>query len=155
MKFFWWICTGALVFCCDRLTKLMVLNHLHGAQVINILPGFDLRLAFNHGVAFSLFFETGLHSPWLLIIASMALSLVLIWMLLRTPVDASMQQLALIFILAGAMGNIADRIYYGAVIDFLDVYYQHYHWPAFNLADAFICIGAILLFSTSRSTSEH
>jgi len=145
---------GSGVFLLDRCSKWMVMTYLQGVKMMPIVPGFDLRFAMNHGVAFSLFFETGLHSPWLLIFASLGLSMILLVMLWRTPADQTQQQLALVFILAGALGNIADRLYYGGVIDFLDVYYQQYHWPAFNIADSFICIGAFMLVLNSRGQSE-
>jgi signal peptidase II len=153
MRFLRLVGIALLICLADRITKLAVLHYFQSTEILSLLPGLNFRLAFNHGVAFSLFFETGRQFPWILVLSSLGLCGVLIAMLWRTPEHQFSQQLALTFILAGALGNISDRLYYGAVIDFIDVYFRQYHWPAFNLADAFICLGAFILMFQSRDCS--
>lgn len=129
----------------DQLSKLLVIHHLGHGEVLTIFPGFKLHLALNHGVAFSLFYQTGVKSPWILIVLSILLTMVLASMLWRTPNHLKAQQIALSLIMAGAVSNMLDRMSLGAVIDFVDWYVGQYHWPVFNLADSFICVGAVWL----------
>jgi signal peptidase II len=70
---------------------------------------------------------------------------VVLWMLLRLPPEQKVEQLALSLIFGGALGNVVDRVRLGEVVDFVDVYFRNYHWPAFNVADSAITIGVILL----------
>ncbi len=124
----------------DQTTKLWAVNSLPLHEFVPVFPFFNLFLTFNKGVSFSLF--SG-YSVLFLIALSLALcAAILYWLHKETdgPTKA-----ALVLILGGAVGNVIDRVRLGAVIDFLDVYYQTYHWPAFNIADSAICIGAGLI----------
>ena len=143
------------VFLLDRLSKYLTLKYLGFGLVLHLIPGLNLQFALNHGVAFSLFYQTGTQSPWFLVTMTGLMSLVILYMLYRTPKTQVFQQVALSFILAGALSNIVDRVYYGAVIDFIDVYVSQYHWPIFNLADSFICIGAFLLLWKSNKDEKR
>jgi len=109
------------------------------------MPMVNFTLAFNTGAAFSFLSGTGDWHRWLFTGFSATMSLVLMVWIIRLPNAARMQAAGLSLILAGAVGNLIDRILLGHVIDFIDVYYSHYHWPAFNLADSAICVGAFLL----------
>jgi signal peptidase II len=129
----------------DRVSKYLVMQYLGQGKVIQVFPGFKLHMALNHGVAFSLFYQTGAKAPWILVILTAILSGAIVFMLWRTPRHAKGQQVALALILSGAISNMLDRASIGAVIDFIDWYVGTYHWPIFNLADSFICIGAFWL----------
>ena len=129
----------------DQLSKFAALNTLGSGLVAHVLPGLNFSLAFNRGVAFSFFYDTGAQSPWFLIAMTSVLSVIILVMLLNTPPDKKYQQITLAMILGGALSNIFDRIYYKAVIDFIDVYLGTHHWPVFNLADSAICLGAFFL----------
>ncbi len=127
----------------DRLTKVLVEARFLLYESKTIIPGvFDLTHTRNTGVAFGLFANSD--SPWvpyvLTLTATTALIAILVYSL-RQPVDNWKLQLGLMLVLGGAAGNLYDRINYGYVIDFLDVFYGTYHWPTFNVADSAITIG--------------
>ncbi len=127
----------------DRLTKVLVEARFLLYESKTIIPGvFDLTHTRNTGVAFGLFANSD--SPWvpyiLTLTAATALIAILVYSL-RHPVDNWKLQLGLMLVLGGAAGNLYDRINYGYVIDFLDVFYGTYHWPTFNIADSSITIG--------------
>ena len=127
----------------DQLTKFIVDRTMplhHSIPVIDNL--FSLTYIRNTGAAFGIF--AGSHAafrlPFLIIVSLVAIGFIFI-MLKRLRDTETGLITALAFILGGAIGNLIDRIIYGEVIDFLDVYWSGYHWPAFNLADSFITIG--------------
>ena len=135
---------AVVVFLGDQVTKAMVERSIPEHSVIPILPRvFNLTHIKNAGAAFGLFSESP--APWktaVLIVASAALLLTvvaIVWRNRRLQWEAGV---GLALILGGALSNLADRIRVGRVVDFLDVYYQSYHWPAFNLADSAIVVGA-------------
>jgi len=142
----------ALIFCAivaaDRLTKVMVPSFMDLNQSISIIPNlFNLTYVRNTGGAF------GILSTWnspmrrgFFIIASIA-AICLLWYLYRQSAAGSspLLRISLAFIGGGAVGNLYDRAASGQVVDFLDFYLGSWHWPAFNVADSAICIGAIIL----------
>jgi signal peptidase II len=132
-----------LVILFDQATKYWALGHLTDEYPRKILSILDLRLALNHGVAFSLFYSKGLATPWLLIALTSILSMVVFYLFIHSK--EKFHDLAYVMILGGAFANIIDRLRFGAVIDFIDVHFAQYHWPVFNIADSFICLGAFLL----------
>jgi len=109
------------------------------------LPFFNIILVWNNGVSFSMFSNNTLIGRFLLI----ALSVTTYVALYLKKEKNKLNRFALIIIIAGAIGNILDRLRYGAVIDFLDFYIGEYHWPAFNLADIYICTGVGLIILNS------
>ncbi len=104
---------------------------------------FNLILTWNNGVSFSMFANNTIWGRWLLVLISMAVT-IYVSTLLKTEKN-KINSWAFILIIAGAIGNIFDRIRYGAVIDFLDFHLGQHHWPAFNLADIFISCGMALI----------
>ena len=108
------------------------------ARVTNF---FNLVFTWNPGTAFSLFRAVGDSAPLIMIIATGAIIALLLYYLLRRA--KSYEVAPLIFIVGGALGNLIDRIRFGAVIDFLDFHIGGYHWPSFNVADMFITIGVL------------
>ena len=130
----------------DQLTKFMVDQWMplhHSIPVVDNL--FSLTYIRNTGAAFGILSGSAAHFrlPFLLIFSLLAIGFV-VTMLRRLPDDETGLITALAFILGGAIGNLIDRLAYGEVIDFLDVYWSNFHWPAFNLADSFITIGVLM-----------
>jgi signal peptidase II len=134
-------------FILDRLTKVLVEKGLPLHESKPIIPGFlDLTHTRNTGVAFGFFANS--NSVWvpyvLTLTSALALVLILVYSL-RHSVKNWKLQLGLMLVLGGAAGNLYDRISYGYVIDFIDVFYRTYHWPTFNVADSAISVGISLL----------
>ena len=135
---------AVLVFGLDQLTKWAALFVLDlPEQSITVTPFFNLVMVWNRGVSFGMLNSAGALAPWLL--AGLALAVViglLVW-LRRT--EHWLIAIGLGLVIGGALGNVVDRLRYGAVVDFLDFHAAGYHWPAFNVADAAICIGAAVI----------
>jgi signal peptidase II len=108
-----------------------------------ILPFFNLVMIWNKGVSFGLFNEHSDYGPMLLTGVSLVITLVFLIVLFRSAV--SLHSLGYALIIGGALGNVIDRLRFGAVIDFIDIHAGGYHWPAFNIADSCICVGVVLL----------
>ena len=131
-------------FMLDQMTKRWALEALELHTPLPVTSFFNFFLTYNKGVSFSLFYNTTSYGPFLL--AGMGLLIcffVLYWMIKETDTKT---KIGLSLVLGGAIGNIVDRIRFGYVVDFLDFYFNTYHWPAFNLADSFICLGAYFIF---------
>ena len=141
----------------DQVTKAIVDRTMSLHESIPIIDGFfNLTYIRNTGAAFGIF--SGSHEvfrlPFLIGVSVLAIGFILV-MLKRLRDDATGLTIALAFILGGAIGNLIDRVVYGEVIDFLDVYWADYHWPAFNVADSFITIGVtITLFYLIRAKDD-
>lgn len=136
--------TAFLAMLLDQVSKFLVFSFLAGGYpVVELTPFFNLVAAWNTGVSFSMFDNLGGAGVYVL----SAFSLIVVGFLLYWLKDekSMLMQLSLGMIIGGALGNVLDRIRMGAVFDFLDVHVMGYHWPAFNLADSFICIGAVLV----------
>ncbi len=132
----------------DQLSKYYILHEVLGSwAVINISPVFNLVRAWNTGVSFSMFNNYGSLGAWLL--SGMALLIVSFLLFWLKSEKNRLAQAALGLIIGGALGNVIDRIRLGAVFDFLDFHIGESHWPAFNAADSFICIGAGILILQS------
>lgn len=146
---------SALVIVLDQLTKSFMVHWLELHQTVEVVPFFNFTLAHNYGAAFSFLASAGGWQRWFFVLLAVTISIVLTIWLKRLPAHAKLEATSLALILGGALGNVIDRLIYGYVIDFLDVYYGSYHWPAFNIADSAICIGAVLLILDSfRNKTE-
>lgn len=140
-----WLWISALIIVADQVTKQWVLSEMALYESIAILPFFNLTHVHNYGAAFSILSEAGGWQRWFFILLATGISgLLLRWMYL-TNSSQPLLALAYALVLGGAIGNVADRVIYGYVIDFLDFYYQQWHWPTFNLADSAIFVGAACL----------
>jgi signal peptidase II len=134
-----------LIVALDQLSKLVVDHTLRYGQRIELLPFFDLTLVYNRGAAFSFLAQGTGWQRWFLISIALVAIVFIIW-LMRTQTQQSKRlMLALTLVLAGAIGNLIDRLAYGHVVDFLLLYWHPWYYPAFNVADAAISVGAILL----------
>ncbi len=131
----------------DQLTKWWVVQAIALHEVIPVIPGlFNLVHVYNKGAAFGLLSTWPPFGVWLFFIVVNCLILgVLGYLYWRTSPDYPLFLWAYSLIIAGALGNLSDRLRLGAVVDFLDFYLGRHHWPAFNVADSLICIGAGLL----------
>lgn len=127
----------------DRITKILAERGLAMGDPVTVIPGFfQLTLVHNTGVAFGLLNNTEVAGmPWILIGVSAALVALFVWIAFRYGPLSTLSALGISAIVAGAIGNIADRVIYGYVVDFLDFHVGTAHWPTFNIADAMICTG--------------
>ncbi|MCH8550501.1 MAG: signal peptidase II [Natronospirillum sp.] len=141
-----WLLITLAVLVLDQWTKHLVAAHIVFGERITVIPGFfDLIYTVNPGAAFSLLADAGGWQRWFFTVVAVVVSLVLLIWLLRLPRNARWMPVTLTLILGGAIGNVVDRILYGHVADFLLFYWQGYHFPAFNVADIAISIGAVML----------
>lgn len=140
-----WVWITVLVIAIDQLTKVLADNQLQYRLPVEIIPMFNLTLMYNEGAAFSFLADAGGWQRWFFLVLTSAVSIFLYIWLRKLKTNQVLQYTSLALILGGAIGNLIDRAVYGHVIDFLDVYYQQHHWPAFNIADSSIFIGAVLL----------
>ena len=141
-----WLWISVLVLGIDRWAKLWVLDNIAPYSVINVLPFFDLTLAFNKGAAFSFLHSTSAWSNILLGgLAVVVSSMIIVW-LYRISARERLLAIGLCFILGGALGNLCDRILYAHVVDFFSFYWGEWHFAIFNIADAAICLGSFILF---------
>ncbi|MCE1171431.1 signal peptidase II [Azovibrio restrictus] len=142
---FWgWLGLAAGLVLVDQLSKLAVLARFQLGESLEITSFFNLVLVYNPGAAFSFLAAAGGWQKWFFVALALGISAWIIHMLLAHP-EQKRQNLALTLILGGALGNVIDRVAYGAVVDFLDFHLAGWHWPAFNVADSGITVGAVLL----------
>jgi len=160
-----WLSAGVIVV--DQLTKLLASSLLEIHQPVELLPIFNFTLMHNTGAAFSFLNDAGGWQRWFFALVAIIVSFV-IFMWIRRLTHERLQAASLALILGGALGNLIDRLFYGHVIDFIDVFYRaeqclpmffrwdrqgqmECHWPAFNIADSAITVGvALILFDTIR-----
>ena len=140
-----WLLLSAVVIALDLWTKSLVTAHFEYREVLAVVPGFNLVLAHNTGAAFSFLAQAGGWQRWFFAGIALVVSVVLVLWLLRLAAGKHGLAMGIALLLGGAIGNLHDRILLGYVVDFIDVYYGAYHWPAFNLADSAIVAGAGLL----------
>ena len=151
---FKWLWITALFLIIDQITKQLVVNSFDLYESMNVLPFFDLRYVQNPGAAFSFPADQDGWQRWFFtIIAAVASVVFLVW-LAKTPKNNPLLSVALAFMLSGAMGNLIDRALFGYVIDFLDFHVAGKHWPAFNVADSAIFIGAALMILDSFKNGD-
>lgn len=151
-----WLWLTALIIVLDQASKWLMSAWLDLYQSVVVLPFFNLTLAHNSGAAFSFLANAGGWQRWFFIVLALTVSLVLLIWLSRLKANARMEAAALSLIMGGALGNVIDRFIHGYVVDFLDFHAAGYHWPAFNVADMAIFIGAALLIIDSvLKPSEH
>lgn len=152
LKYLW---LSLLIIIADQISKTVMVNWLDLYERVTVLPFFNLTLAHNTGAAFSFLAGAGGWQRWFFVALAVVISLVLVIWLKRLAQTARLEAISLALIIGGAIGNVIDRLIYGYVIDFLDVYVGSYHWPAFNIADSAICVGAVLLIIDSfRKSAE-
>ena len=138
-----WI--SLIVFVLDQATKLAAVKYLTRHAEVNLAPFLNLTLVYNTGAAFGFLNDAAGWQNIFFIIVALVAGVVILFMLRRLNPHDTVMAVGLTLILGGAAGNLADRLIHGYVIDFIDIFYGSWHWPAFNVADSAITVGAVLL----------
>jgi len=166
-----WLWISIVVIGLDLMTKQWAMGSLIPYQGVPLLPYFDLTLMFNPGAAFSFLSDQGGWQRWFFIIISSLVTIALFVWLSKLDGGERLVTTALTLIIGGAVGNLIDRVHYGYVIDFIDLYYiaesclpffggvvregiNQCHWPAFNIADSAISVGVALMLFDAFSQSN-
>jgi signal peptidase II len=146
-----WLWLSALVVALDQGTKWMAEAALDPYLPVPLVPSLNLTLMYNEGAAFSFLAGAGGWQRWFFAGLATLVTIVLgIW-LHRLRATDRVTAIGIALVMGGAVGNLIDRMLTGRVVDFIDVYYAGWHWPAFNLADSAITLGvALLLIATLR-----
>jgi signal peptidase II len=140
-----WLWLSVAVIVLDRLSKGFVASHMGLGESVDVLPFFSWTLAHNYGAAFSFLNDAGGWQRWLFAAIAVAVSGGLVAWLWRLPATARFLACAVALVLGGALGNLYDRMTLGYVVDFIHVHYGSWHFPAFNIADSGITVGAAML----------
>jgi len=144
-----WLWLSALVIVIDQVTKRVVDTTMQLYQSIELIPYFQLTYLRNQGAAFSFLSSAGGWQRWFFIGLAVIASVFICFWLKKLNRNQRWEAIAWSLVLGGALGNLIDRILYGYVIDFLDVYVGDWHWPAFNVADSAITVGVVMLLIDS------
>lgn len=140
-----WLLLSVLVIVIDQVSKLWITWDMQLFDSVPLLPHLNITLLYNEGAAFSFLADAGGWQRWFFIVLGIGVSVYIIFWLRGMPkTQGRMLPLSLSLIMGGALGNVIDRVIYGHVIDFIDFYYGNWHWPAFNVADSAITVGAVL-----------
>ncbi len=161
-----WLWLSALAIVLDQITKKVAEAQLLLHQPLAIMPGFNLTLFYNKGAAFSFLNDAGGWQRWFFIVLSTLISIGLFIWLKKISANPgtdpdnpqkhnTLLQAAISLILGGAIGNLIDRVLYGQVTDFIQVYYSNHYFPAFNIADSAITLGAGLLILDTLLESKR
>lgn len=143
-----WLALSIVVVILDQLTKSAITSNFQYGETKVILSWFNLVLAHNTGAAFSFLANAGGWQRWFFIVLTVVVTAVLLWML-RGAKQNRLLSIALALVIGGAIGNLIDRAMYGYVVDFVQWHAAGYYWPAFNVADSAICLGAAALIVDS------
>ncbi len=144
-----WLWLSLIIIGLDQLTKQIAEAQLNPHQLVDILPFFSWYLTYNTGAAFSFLAGAGGWQRWLFTLISVIVSVIIVQWIRKLPPEDTLTALSLSLILGGAIGNLIDRVLFGHVIDYIQVWLGSYPFPAFNVADAAISVGAVLLILTS------
>lgn len=145
-----WLWLSLAVVGLDQASKFWAEAALLGEPPVEVLPHFNLILVYNTGAAFSFLSDAGGWQRWLFVALAVGVTGVLSVWLARLDRTDRLGAVSLALIIGGAVGNLVDRIAYGKVVDFIDVYWDaSLHWPAFNIADSAISVGVVLLLVES------
>jgi signal peptidase II len=139
-----WFLVSCGIVIADQITKAVVLARFAPGERLEVTGFLNLVLAFNKGAAFSFLAGAGGWQTPLLVTFALVAAVVVSVLLVRSP-GRGLFSAGLALILGGAVGNVIDRVRYGHVVDFLDLHAAGWHWPAFNVADSAITVGAALL----------
>ena len=142
LSFLW---LSLLAFVLDLLTKYIVVQKFDLHESVNVLPVFNLTYVRNYGAAFSFLAEHDGWQKFFFIGLAVVISCMLLYFMAKSEVGQKLQNAAYALIIGGALGNVIDRFVHEKVVDFLLFYWGEHYYPAFNVADSFICVGAVLL----------
>lgn len=139
-----WILLSLVGILADQASKLWTVAHFYTGEVFEITSFFNWTLSYNSGAAFGFLNQSSGWQLWFFLSIATAISLVVIILLLSTPKQHKWHSIALSLLLAGALGNVCDRLRLGQVVDFIQWHYQYWYWPTFNLADSFVVTAVIM-----------
>ncbi len=139
-----WLSIAALVLIADQFTKVLIVSTYQLGEGFPVTDFFNIVRVHNEGAAFSFLATAGGWQRWFFTGLGVAATIAMVWMLKKHP-GQKLFGFAIACILGGAVGNVIDRVLYGYVVDFLDFYYAGIHFPAFNIADSGITVGAACL----------
>ena len=148
-----WI--SVLVIALDQLSKLWAVSQLSPHQAVSVVPYFDWYLTYNRGAAFSFLADAGGWQRWFFTLSAALVSVIILFWIKKLTVQEKTTAIALCLILGGAIGNLIDRIQLGYVIDYIQIWLGSYPWPAFNIADGAISVGAVILIIGSFTNSAN
>jgi signal peptidase II len=137
-----WLALSAVIIALDQLTKALIQGSFEYGESRYVTPFFNLVLVYNKGAAFSFLADAGGWQRFFFIGLTLVISAVLLWMMRGNPGNRLLC-LALALVLGGAFGNLYDRVVLGHVVDFIQWHVAGYYWPAFNIADSAIFLGAV------------
>jgi len=149
-----WYALAALVVVIDQISKWVVLGAIAPGEVIYVAPFWNWVLTFNPGAAFSFLADQPGWQRWFFTVLALAVSAWIAVELKKHP-GQKLMALALTLVMGGALGNVIDRVRFGAVVDFVQWHAAGYYWPAFNIADSAISVGAVLLIIASLTHKEE
>jgi signal peptidase II len=141
----WWLPISAIVFYLDQWTKTLATESLEIYEAVVVNNYLNWTLMHNEGMAFSFLADQSGWQRWVISIVAIAIVIWLLIWLKKNKINAKFLNLGLVFVIGGALGNIYDRLSLGYVIDFIEAHYNDSFWPAFNIADTAISIGAFFL----------
>lgn len=150
-----WLWLAVILLVADQVSKWWVTTNFRLYESVAVMPMFNFTYVRNEGAAFSFLSDAGGWQRWFFSAIAFTISGLLLYWLRGLNKSEKLLSVAYALVLSGAIGNLIDRVLYGYVIDFLDVYYQQHHWPAFNVADAAICIGALLIIIEAMTAKEQ
>ncbi|MEQ6342336.1 MAG: signal peptidase II [Gammaproteobacteria bacterium] len=151
-----WLWVSLVVIVLDQATKFLASGTLILHDPVAVLPFFNLTLMHNTGAAFSFLHDASGWQRWFFTALAAIVSVVLVVWLRRLQPQEKWMAAALALVLGGAVGNLIDRVMYGYVVDFIQLYYEDWYYPAFNIADAAITVGAVMLvIDTLRSKEKQ
>ena len=153
-RLFFWYLIAFFIMILDQFTKQLITGSFNYGDVQDITAYFNLVRVHNYGAAFSFLSEAGGWQRWALSSVAGIVSIGIIIWISRVPDNKHYERLALALILGGALGNLIDRMMLGYVVDFLDFHWSGMHFPAFNVADSCITLGAILLILDSLNSDD-
>ena len=151
-----WLWLSVVVVALDQASKLWVTSALSFQEPVAVIPFFNLTLMHNYGAAFSFLAGAGGWQRWFFAAIALTVSIAITLWLRRLGQNQRWEAASLALVLGGALGNFWDRLTLGYVVDFFDVYYDTaHHWPAFNIADSAITIGAVMLVIDMLFRQRH
>ena len=152
-----WLPVALLVIVLDQVAKAWMVHHFVPYERMPVLPVLDIVLTYNSGAAFSLLAEASGWQRWLFVVLALAVSAMLLgWLRRLSAAVHGRLACALCFIIGGALGNMIDRLTTGRVIDFIYFHWRYHYFPAFNLADSAITVGAVVLLADAwRDSRAH
>ena len=152
-RWYWWLSGSVIVL--DQVTKFLAETLLTFHQPVPILPSFNLMLTYNTGAAFSFLSQAGGWQQYLFVILALGITGLLGRWLSQTPRQDWKTALPYALVIGGALSNVVDRLVRGHVVDFIQLHWRDLYWPAFNLSDSSIVVGAVTIASHGMLSSRR